>query len=97
MNNLKATFFLVFLLFLAASPAVAGERLAGPYKAQVVEVIDGDTFRARVHIWLGQDSEMLIRLDGIDTPELHGRCAQERTLSQQARPYAGRGSRGSWC
>lgn len=75
---------LIWILGLAA-PSQAAESLPGPYRATVTEVIDGDTFRARIKIWLGQETETLIRLEGIDTPELRGECARERTLSRQAR------------
>ncbi len=65
----------------------AGDRLAGPLPAQVVEVIDGDTIEVRVHIWLGQELRTRVRLAGIDAPELKGKCDQERELARRARAY----------
>ncbi len=38
--------------------------------AQVLHVIDGDTFEARVHLWQGLDITTRIRLRGVDAPEL---------------------------
>ena len=61
--------------------------LAGPIAAQVVEVIDGDTIRVRARIWLNQDVETLVRLVGVDTPELKARCPAERALALQARAF----------
>ncbi|HSV30240.1 MAG TPA: thermonuclease family protein [Candidatus Omnitrophota bacterium] len=61
-------------LLAAPFPAPAADRLAGPYDAQVLRVIDGDTFEARVPVWLGLDMTVRIRLRGVDTPELHGPC-----------------------
>jgi endonuclease YncB( thermonuclease family) len=49
----------------------------GRYAADVLRVIDGDTFEARVHVWLGQDIVTRIRLRGIDAPERKARCAAE--------------------
>lgn len=74
----------------AAQPA--GMRLAaaafdGPVDAQVVRVIDGDTFEAAATIWLNQTIDVHVRIAGIDAPELHGHCAQERTNAQAARQY----------
>ena len=49
-------------LLLAAPPAFAaeaGEMLAGPVPAVVEEVIDDDTLRVRVRIWLGQEEATL--------------------------------------
>jgi len=51
----------------------------GWYSGEVLEVIDGDTLKVRVPIWLGQWVETNVRLRGIDTPELkHSACAAER-------------------
>ena len=63
----------------------ASEELPGPIRAEVVEVIDGDTLRVRARIWLGQDVEINVRLSGVDTPELRGRCEAERVMARRAR------------
>ncbi len=55
------------------------------YAAEVVRVIDGDTFEARVHVWPGLDVTTKVRLRNIDAPELHARCADESTKAQTAR------------
>src|ERR1700680_2374477 len=44
------------------------------YSAEVVHVIDGDTFEARVAVWPGIEIKTKVRLRGIDAPELHARC-----------------------
>lgn len=68
-----------------ASPA--SEVLPGPIPARVVEVIDGDTVRVRARIWLGQEIEISVRFDGIDTPERRGKCAEERRLAEAAHAF----------
>ena len=55
------------------------------YPAEVVRVIDGDTFEARVHVWPGLDVTTKVRLRNIDAPELHARCTDEATKAQAAR------------
>jgi endonuclease YncB( thermonuclease family) len=55
------------------------------YPAEVLRVIDGDTFEARVHVWPGLDVNTKIRLRNIDAPELHARCADELAKAQAAR------------
>ncbi|MEO8667108.1 MAG: thermonuclease family protein [Bauldia sp.] len=75
------------LLLVVAAPAlaVAGEPpLAGPFVAEVLRVVDGDTLEARVRIWLRQDVTIDIRLRGIDAPELKGRCRDETILAAAA-------------
>lgn len=55
--------------------AHAQTMLDGPFAAQVVRVVDGDTLHVRVRIWLDQEVVVLARLRGIDAPELRGPCA----------------------
>jgi endonuclease YncB( thermonuclease family) len=57
----------------------------GGHPAQVLRVIDGDTFEARVRIWPGMDVTTRIRLRGIDAPELRARCGAERDKAVAAR------------
>lgn len=72
----------------AARPAAAGEDvLRGPVAARVVSVLDGDTLLVRAHLWLDQHLEIRVRLGGIDTPELRGRCPGERRLARRARAF----------
>ena len=55
------------------------------YPAEVVRIIDGDTFQARVQVWPGLSVDTKVRLRGIDAPELHARCADEYAKAQAAR------------
>lgn len=68
-------------------PAVAGETFKGPVEATIVRVVDGDTLSVRVHIWLGQDVRVMVRLSGIDAPEMRGKCDEERVLAVAATDY----------
>lgn len=70
------------------SVAQAKQVLPGPFPLELVEVIDGDTFRARVDIWLGQSVTVRVRLKGVDTPEMEGKCAAEKKLARQAKAFA---------
>ncbi len=55
------------------------------YPAEVVRIIDGDKFQARVQVWPGLSVDTKVRLRGIDAPELHIRCADEYAKAQAAR------------
>jgi len=55
------------------------------YPAEVVRIIDGDKFQARVQVWPGLSVDAKVRLRGIDAPELHIRCADEYAKAQAAR------------
>jgi endonuclease YncB( thermonuclease family) len=69
----------------AAAPASLhlDPRLA--YPAEVLRIIDGDTFEARVRVWPGLDVNTKVRLRGIDAAELHARCDDERVKAEAAR------------
>jgi endonuclease YncB( thermonuclease family) len=67
-------------------PASAGVvARSDAYPADVIRVIDGDTFEARVRVWPGLDVETKVRLRNIDAPELHAHCADELAKAQAAR------------
>ena len=93
-------FAMVLSLSCAAAPAGAAEgalaphmpatrsalnHLAGPVSAEVLRVIDGDTIEVRAHVWLGQEVTTLVRLGGIDAPEIKGKCESERAAAQRAK------------
>jgi endonuclease YncB( thermonuclease family) len=61
------------------------ESVPGPVQARVLRVIDGDTIVVRARIWLGQNIETQVRLDGVDAPEIKGKCERERRLAVCAR------------
>ena len=73
-----------------SSVAVAAELLPGPVPARVLRVIDGDTIEVHARIWLGLELSVLVRIAGIDTPELRGRCDTERAAPQEAKAFTAR-------
>jgi endonuclease YncB( thermonuclease family) len=78
------------VVLLAATAGVAADEgrrqaIPGPVPARVIEVIDGDTLVVSARIWIGQEVETLVRLAGVDAPEIRGGCRRERELARQAR------------
>ena len=55
------------------------------YAAEVVRIIDGDTFVARMRTGAGGEVETPVRLRSIDAAELHARCSKELRLALAAR------------
>ena len=84
--------FVMLFLALVLLPVKAETKkvLDGPFAFEVLRVIDGDTFHARVTVWLGQTVDVKVRLKGVDTPEMNGKCAAEKKLAQQAKAFATR-------
>src|SRR5262249_47633825 len=62
-----------------ASPS----RLGAP--AEVLQVLDGDTFEAKVHLWPGLSITTRGRLRGIGAPEVKAGCHGERAQAEAAR------------
>lgn len=71
----------------AGEAAARAQTLPGPVPAVVERVIDGDTFVARVRIWLSQDLVVAVRLRDIDAPELRTGCAAERAKAVAAKRF----------
>jgi endonuclease YncB( thermonuclease family) len=71
----------------AAPPPVSANTspMLGTHPAEVLRVLDGDTFEARVRVWPGLEITTKIRLRGIDAPELKARCIEERSKAEGAR------------
>jgi len=59
----------------------------GPYKADVIRVLDGDTVEVRMHLYSGLNKIVKIRMDGINAPEVHTRrlCEKKQGLESKYR------------
>lgn len=87
MNRLSLLSLCVLALGLpVAGPAMA-EPLPGPVPARVMAVQDGDTLTVKVRIWLDQELETRVRIDGIDTPESRSECAAEKLAAAAAKRH----------
>jgi endonuclease YncB( thermonuclease family) len=64
------------------APVTTG--FAGPLPSEIVRIVDGDTFKARVQVWFGQEITTSVRVRGFDAPELKGKCAEEIKAAQEA-------------
>ena len=75
------------LLPLLLCAASAQTVLPGPVPAEVRRALDGDTLGVSARIWLGQEVETKVRLEGVDAPELRGACEAERAAARAARAW----------
>jgi endonuclease YncB( thermonuclease family) len=76
------------LVILASAPALAADLYPGPYRAEVLRIVDGDTLEARVAIWPDLETVVSVRLRGVDTPESYGpKCQVEKTLAVAATAF----------
>ncbi len=87
----SAAHSLLCLAFAAAMTVAAEARaesrgaIAGPVRAHLVRVVDGDTVEVLARIWPDHYVHTRVRLAGIDAPELRGRCAEEIALAERAK------------
>lgn len=89
LNALRSSLLLALLLG-SGWGALAAEVLSGPYPGKVERVVDGDTLAVRVTVWLQQDLSVLVRVRGIDAPEMRGKCAAEKLRARQAAAALGK-------
>ena len=57
---------------------------SGPMASEVLQIVDGDTFKARLQIWFGQEITTSIRVRGFDAPEVKGKCPEETKAAAEA-------------
>jgi len=54
--------------------------------SEVTSIYDGDTFRANIKDYPGIVGYRIgIRVNGIDTPEIRGKCEKEKLLAREAK------------
>lgn len=77
---------LLAILLLLALTAPAHAQSTTP--ATVLRVIDGDTFDAILHPLPDTTRRVRVRFAATDTPEINGKCDEERVLALAARTRA---------
>lgn len=85
-NPLHSILLSFVVVATAVAPVLAQPRMIeGPVLAELVRVIDGDTFEADAFVWPGHRIRVSVRLRGIDAPELRSRCAAEVLAAKAAK------------
>lgn len=69
------------------APALAKDVVPGPIPAEVLRVVDGDTLDVRAQIWLGMIMEIRVRVNGVNTPEMKGKCPEEKAMALLAKEF----------
>lgn len=62
--------------------------IPGPVIAEIIKVYDGDTYTVDAYPMPRHTLRLHVRLRGIDTPEIRGRCQAEKDKAQAARHFA---------
>ena len=85
----KISFYLV-VCFLSLN-AYAAKQYGSVTVSKIISVYDGDTFRVNIDSLpplIGKN--IPVRLEGVDTPEINGKCQYEKDLALKARDFVRR-------
>ena len=56
--------------------------------SEITSIYDGDTFRANIKDWPPVAGYRIgVRVKGVDTPEIKGKCEQEKALARKAKQF----------
>jgi micrococcal nuclease len=77
---MKYNYLIITILLLVSLHASAKDKNFGNATIlEVTSIYDGDTFRANIEDFPAVIGEsMSIRINGVDTPELRGKCDKEK-------------------
>ena len=81
-------FYPYVLFFIFNFSAQAAPQYGTVIVSKVISVYDGDTFRVNIDSLppiVGKN--IAIRVNGVDTPEIRGKCQYEKILSLEARDF----------
>jgi endonuclease YncB( thermonuclease family) len=80
---------ITILLFTSSHISAKDKSFGNATVLEVTSIYDGDTFRANIEGFPAVIGEhMSIRINGIDTPELRGKCDKEKQLARLAKQFA---------
>ncbi len=78
---------IVLIAALIPGTATAADLIPGPVNAHVVSVYDGDTMTVDAEPWPGLTARTKVRVAGVDTPEIRGKCQTEKDMAARARDF----------
>lgn len=81
---------LAVLLAGSTSMSLAHADTDNRYEWSVLDVVDGDTLKVLLPGLPPELQPLKVRVRGIDTPELHGKCAPEKAAARKASAFTRR-------
>jgi micrococcal nuclease len=79
---------ITILLFVSLHVLAKDKNFGNATVLEVTSIYDGDTFRANIEGFPAVIGEsMSIRINGVDTPELRGKCDKEKQLARLAKQF----------
>ena len=83
----KILLLLIFIYFLSFHNCIASEKIYENFdNVKVISNYDGDTLTVDIEkLPTIFGSKISVRVFGIDTPEMHGKCEKEKALAMEAK------------
>jgi micrococcal nuclease len=79
---------LVLLLLVSVTSQAKSINYGTATVSEVTSIYDADTFRATIDGWPAIIGERIsIRVNGVDTPEMRGKCKEEKDLARKAKQH----------
>lgn len=82
---LAALLLFIPALLVAAERRDLRAQIEGPVEAELLSVVDGDTLLVEARPWPQHRVTVLVRIRGIDAPELRARCEAARRAAARAK------------
>ena len=82
---------LYFLIYFLSLNTYAAKQYGSVTVSKIISIYDGDTFRVNIDSLpplIGKN--IPVRLEGVDTPEINGKCQYEKDLALKARDFVRR-------
>ncbi len=86
-RNVQRHLPIALIAALMPGAATAADLIPGPVNARVVSVYDGDTLTVDAEPWPGLTARTKVRVAGVDTPEIRGKCQAEKDQAIRARDF----------
>lgn len=84
----RRTLSLFALLVLSGTIQASSMDYGSVVVDEVTSIYDGDTFRVNINAWSAIVGHRVpVRVKGIDTPELRGKCQYEKELARKAKQH----------
>ena len=85
----RSLLILPVFYFTLHAEAISNKNYGAVTVSEVTSVYDGDTFRANIKEYPELIGYRIgIRINGIDTPEMRGKCQKEKTLARAAKQFS---------
>lgn len=85
-NELMKNYFIFLIVVFCAFPALGAQSYGAVSVAKVISVYDGDSFKVDIEGYPEIIGKSIgVRVNGIDTPEIKGKCDAEKKLALKAK------------